>query len=180
MNNLRPSPADPNTSVGIGADGLRDRPASAEPGHTEQPRESVGPRNAGAINQSVAVPSPWPELFRRPVRYPNAYCWYVLVCALDLMLTNTAIHHAGAIEVNGIAAHAIETAGFWGLIILKVSTMIVVLLACELIGEACFRKGHPKDTGLKLAEWAVAISAIPVVLTLLQLGFVAAANLMLT
>jgi len=104
----------------------------------------------------------------------------VLVCALDLMLTNTVIHHAGAIEVNRIAARAIELGDFWGLIGLKVCTMIVVLLACELIGEACVRKGHPRDTGLKLAEWAVAISAIPVVLTLLQLAFVAAANLMLS
>ncbi|MFT5423023.1 MAG: hypothetical protein ACI89L_000796 [Phycisphaerales bacterium] len=106
-------------------------------------------------------------MLSRPVRYPNAYCWYVLVCALDLMLTNTVIHYAGAIEANGIAARAIEVAGFWGLIGFKVSTMIVVLLACELIGEACARKRHPRDTGLRLAEWAVAISAIPVVLTLL-------------
>ncbi|GJM19287.1 MAG: hypothetical protein DHS20C14_15000 [Phycisphaeraceae bacterium] len=79
------------------------------------------------------------------------------------MLTNFAMTHAGAIEANGIAAAAIERFGYPGLIALKVATMLVVIGICEIV--ACRRR----ITGVRLAEWAVAISAIPVVLTLAQL-----------
>jgi len=105
-------------------------------------------------------------IWARPVLFPNAYAWYVLVCSIDLMLTHTVMTHAGATEVNAIAARAIEHAGLWGLIALKTATMVVVLLICEAVG------GRKFESGKRLSEWAVAISSVPVVLTLLQLVFV--------
>lgn len=99
-----------------------------------------------------------------PARFPNHYCWYVLVCALDLILTNAVMTYFGAVEVNAVAHHAIERAGFRGLIALKVSTMIVVIGVIELLARRAFRVGH------RLAEWSIAISGMPVVVTLLQLA----------
>jgi len=108
--------------------------------------------------------TPWARLRARHASFPDAYCWYVLVCSLDLMLTNFAMNHAGAIEANGLAASAIELAGFHGLIALKLETMVVVISVCELVAI------RRRATAVRLAEWAVAISAFPVVLTLVQLA----------
>ncbi len=80
------------------------------------------------------------------------------------MLTNYAITHAGAIEVNGVAAAAINAFGFPGLIALKMLTVLIVIAVCEVLAE------RRRASGLRLAEWAVAISALPVMLTLAQLA----------
>ena len=121
-----------------------------------------------------AAPAAAHAFWSAPVHYPDAYCWYVLVCALDLMLTNTVIHHLGAIEVNALAARAIESAGFWGLIALKLATMAAFLLICETLAH------RRPASARRLAEWGVAISAIPVGLTLAQLAALALANLLVT
>ena len=53
--------------------------------------------------------------------------------------------------------------GFGGLIALKMLTVLVVITVCEVLAT------RKRATGLRLAEWAVAISSLPVVLTLAQL-----------
>jgi hypothetical protein len=105
------------------------------------------------------------------VLFPDHYCWYLLVCALDLMLTNTMVHHFGAIEVNGLAARVIEAGGFWGLIAFKMATAVLVISICEHIGR------ERRATARRVAEWAVAISAVPSVLSMAQLGIVAYQNM---
>lgn len=107
----------------------------------------------------------------RQVLFPDHYCWYLLVCALDLMLTNTLIHHFGAIEVNGLAARVIESGGFWGLIAFKMATAILVIAICEHIGRSRLA------TARRLAEWAIAVSAVPSVLSMAQLSAVAYQNM---
>lgn len=107
----------------------------------------------------------------RQVLFPDHYCWYLLVCSLDLMLTNTILHHFGGVEVNGLAAGIIEAGGFWGLIAFKMTTAILVIAICEHIGRVRIA------TARRVAEWAIAISAVPSVLSLTQLGFVAYHNL---
>jgi hypothetical protein len=102
---------------------------------------------------------------RSPALFPNHYCWYLLVCALDLALTNTVITRFGATEVNALAHAAIETAGFWGLIALKFATVLVVIGVIELVGR------RRLATALRLAEWSIVLSGIPVVATLAQLSF---------
>ncbi len=99
----------------------------------------------------------------RRASFPDAYCWYLLVGALDLMLTNFAITHAEAIEVNGVAALTLDRFGFGGLIALKMLTVLVVITICEVLAT------RTRATGLRLAEWAVAVSSLPVVITLAQL-----------
>lgn len=108
---------------------------------------------------------------RQEVLFPDHYCWYLLVCALDLMLTNTLIHHFGAIEVNGLAARVIESGGFWGLITFKMATAVLVIWICEHVGRSRLA------TARRLAEWAIAISAIPSVLSMAQLSVVAYQNM---
>ena len=96
------------------------------------------------------------------VLYPTQYVLYVLVSSLDLITTHTVMRHFGAVEVNTIADRAIKMFGFWGLIGLKFGTVVAVVLICEYVGRR-----RPR-TGLKIAEWAVAISAVPVVVAVLQ------------
>ncbi len=106
------------------------------------------------------------------VLFPDHYCWYLLVCVLDLVLTNTLLNHFGGIEVNGLAAGVIESGGFWGLIAFKMATAVLVIWICEHIGRSRLA------TARRLAEWAIAISAIPSVLSLTQLAVVAYQNMM--
>jgi hypothetical protein len=102
-----------------------------------------------------------PHLHRH-VLYPNHYTWYVLVSSLDLIMTNTVMHHFGAREVNTIADMAIRHFGFWGLIALKFATVVLVVFICEHVGRK-----RPL-LGKKIASWAVAISAVPVVVAVVQ------------
>jgi hypothetical protein len=104
-----------------------------------------------------------PRALTQPVLFPSRYAWYVLVCFLDLIVTNTIIAHFGGVEANAIAQRAIALAGFWGLIAFKVCSMIVVITICEIVG----RRREP--TGRRVAEWAIALSSIPVVLGLMQI-----------
>lgn len=103
-----------------------------------------------------------PGVRSRHVLYPNQYVWYVLVSSLDLIMTNTVMTHFGAREVNTIADKAIQLFGFWGLIGLKFATVVVVIAICEFVGA------RRPALGKKIAEWAVAISAVPVVVAIVQ------------
>ncbi len=102
-------------------------------------------------------------LASRPVRYPDHYLWYILAASLDLMLTNALINFHGFEEANALAARIIDLSGFAGLIAFKFATVALVVVICEFVG------GHRHSTGRKLAGAAIAISALPVVLGLLQL-----------
>lgn len=97
--------------------------------------------------------------------FPSHYCWYIFVCALDLILTNTVIATFGAAEVNVIANHFLQAGGFWGMICFKVATMLVVIGVIEIIAR-CERHA----TAHRLAEWAIVLSGIPVVCTLAQIA----------
>lgn len=105
------------------------------------------------------------RVLRAPTLFPNHYCWYLLVCCLDLALTNLVIGRFGATEVNALASRAIEVGGFWGLIALKFATVLVVIGVIELVGR------RRPVTGHRLAECAIVVSGIPVVATLAQLSF---------
>ncbi|MEL7474119.1 MAG: DUF5658 family protein [Planctomycetota bacterium] len=95
------------------------------------------------------------------VRYPDQYAWLVLVGMLDVMLTSFLLTHLGGVEVNPIAQWCIEHLDRWGLIALKVVTIAVFVVICEAVGA----RRH--ETGRRLAEWAIALSAAPVAIALL-------------
>jgi len=94
--------------------------------------------------------------------YPNQYVWFVFVAALDIMLTWTILGIGGR-EVNLLADAVIAYRGLAGLILFKFSLTVFVILMSESIGRRRYQ------TGRSLAEWSVAISAIPVVVAAVQL-----------
>jgi len=103
-----------------------------------------------------------PSVWGRGVLYPNVYVWYVLLASLDVMLT-AVIVAAGGHEMNSLADRVLGRWGLPGLVVFKFSLVLVVVAICEVVGRRNDRKGR------KLAEWAVAITAIPVVVSLVQL-----------
>jgi hypothetical protein len=117
------------------------------------PRDSLPERRSSRACEGV---------HRRHVLYPNQYVWYVLVSSLDLIMTNTVMNYFGAREVNTIADRAIGVFGFWGLIGLKFATVVLVIGICEFVGM------RRPALGKRIAEWAVAISAVPVVVAMVQ------------
>lgn len=105
---------------------------------------------------------------RRPVLFPDRYAWYVLVSALDVIVTVTLLVHLGAREVNMIAQRSIDNFGTWGLVGLKFASVIFVVVVCEFVGR------RRERTGRALATAAIFISLFPVVAALLQVLFVLA------
>lgn len=97
-----------------------------------------------------------------PMRYPRPYAWFVVVSVLDILFTWTVLLLGGK-EVNAIADMVINYAGGKGIIIYKFCLIVLVMVLCEIIGRRRDRIGK------KLAEWSVALTAIPVVLSIYQL-----------
>ncbi|MGQ0629356.1 MAG: DUF5658 family protein [Phycisphaerales bacterium] len=110
----------------------------------------------------IAIAEPF-SFTRSPALFPNHYAWLLLVGALDVMLTYVVLR-LGGIELNGLAARAIESAGHWGLVAIKFSAAAVVVLLCEAVGR------RQRLSGRRLSEWAIAIWSFPVVVALVQLA----------
>jgi len=99
---------------------------------------------------------------RRVALFPNCYVWYVFFAALDVMLT-TVVLHLGGSEVNLLADWVLTRYDLPGVVTFKFSLVVLVVCICETVGRRHYRVGR------KLAEWAVAITAIPVILALVQI-----------
>jgi Domain of unknown function (DUF5658) len=104
-------------------------------------------------------------IHRRPVLFPDAYAWYVLVSALDVMVTVAVLVHLGAQEVNTFAQWSIEQFGTWGLIGLKFLSVVLVVLICEYIGQ------RRAALGRRLAVAAIFLSLLPVAAALAQVVY---------
>ena len=102
------------------------------------------------------------SLWRRAVLYPDVYVWYVFVAALDIMLTWIILHSDGS-EVNLLADWIIRRWDLPGTVIFKFSCALLVVLICEFIGRVRPRLGR------RLAQWAIALTAVPVVWAFTQL-----------
>lgn len=90
-----------------------------------------------------------------PVLHPNHYAWFVFLSALDLMLTWVLILQGGS-EINPIADAVLQRGGLASLTVFKFAIVMLVIVICEWA-----TRSQPR-TGFKLAEWAVAITAVPV------------------
>ena len=113
----------------------------------------------GSPGDEFVLPrAPW----QRAALYPDLYVWYVLFAALDIMLTWIVLHFEGE-EVNPVALGILQRYGLAGMVAYKFMLVTLVILICETVGHARDRVGR------KLAEWAVAITAIPVIIALTQL-----------
>jgi hypothetical protein len=149
----RDPPADPTTS---------NAPVGDTPPERDIPREP-SPRRAPATLEEPG------GLLTRTVLYPRIYPWYVFLAALDIMLTWVVLHSGGR-EVNVMADWVIRMGGLRGTVLFKFATVLLVIAICEVVG----RKRPP--LGLKIAEWSVAVTAIPVTVTLVQLLVVVLRN----
>lgn len=96
------------------------------------------------------------------MRYPGAYLWFVFVSALDIMLTWVILESGGS-EVNPVADAVIQRFGLQGMVAFKFSLVIFIVIMCEWMGRRSDRHGK------KIAEWSVAVTAIPVVLAFVML-----------
>ena len=105
------------------------------------------------------------------MRYQNGYALFVFVSCLDIILT-WVILYRGGLEVNPVARLVIDAWGLPGAIIFKISLMLFVIIACEIVGRTSDLKGR----GLVLV--AILISSFPVVwsLTLLTLNWLNQGN----
>lgn len=111
------------------------------------------------METSVATNEPPP--FSQPL-YPNLYVWFVLASAIDVFLTFVVLSLGGR-EVNAIARWVLDEFGVLGMTIFKFAIVVLIILICQTIGR------HRKRTGRRLAEWAVAITFIPVTFSLVLL-----------
>ena len=94
--------------------------------------------------------------------YPRSYKWFVFISAVDVILT-WFILLLGGREVNVIADAVIASAGLQGILIYKFSLVLLVVMICEVVGRRRSRVGR------NLARAAIAITALPVVLSITQL-----------
>lgn len=90
------------------------------------------------------------------------YAAYLVLAALDVCFTHLVLSMGGW-EANALAARALDAWGTPGLAALKIFTVAVVLVCCEAV------RAKRARLGMRLAEWAVAISVIPVVVGGLQI-----------
>ena len=98
------------------------------------------------------------------MRYQNSYALFVFVSCLDIILT-WVILYRGGLEVNPVAKLVIDAWGPPGAIIFKLSLMLFVIIACEIVGRKSDLKGRV------LALVAILISGFPVVWSLSLLFF---------
>jgi hypothetical protein len=137
---------------------------SAEPGQSEAP-PAGGPATGGVAR--AARP-------KRSVLYPNAYVWFVFLAALDVVLTYLILHpvlffrdfdmtESRGSEVNALANWIIERWDVPGMVVFKFALVVIVIVLCEIIGR------RKDQTGRRLAEWAIALTVIPVALALIQM-----------
>jgi hypothetical protein len=94
--------------------------------------------------------------------YPNRYVWFVLLSAMDVMMTFVIIWIGGR-EANGIADAILQRFGFAGMTIFKFAIVVGVILLCEFIGRRSEAKGR------RLAEWSIALTCVPVVIAFVLL-----------
>lgn len=100
------------------------------------------------------------------VLYPQAYVWYVFLAALDVMFTYLILHPIFAdrgVEMNVLASWVIHRAGLPGMAVYKFALVLIVVTICELVGRRRYQLGR------RLAEWCVAISAVPIIVAVVQM-----------
>jgi len=97
-------------------------------------------------------------------RFPNHYCWYILGGMLDLILTWVVLHLGGR-EINILAHRAIEFLDIWGLIALKIASIIVVITICETLARI-----NKETVAKRLALAAIVVGFFPVAVALAQLA----------
>ena len=113
------------------------------------------------IEESPEIEIKRPVLVRR-LLYPGVYLWYVVLASSDIILT-WIILSLGGREENALANWIFEHGGLVGAVVFKFAMVVLVVIICEFVGR------HRDKTGRRVAEWAIALTAIPVVVAIVQL-----------
>jgi hypothetical protein len=100
---------------------------------------------------------------RRAMKYENTYVWLIFVSCLDIMLTWIVLWRGGR-EANWLAALILHHFGLPGMVLYKLLLVVFIIAICEWIGR------HNHSAGGRFARWAVAISAVPVMIALVLLS----------
>ena len=128
------------------------------------------PANVTGTEARPAAPrSKWAAL------YPDAYIWFIFLASLDIMLTYLIMNpilfshddfgaEPRGAEANAVANEVIQRWDVPGMVIFKFVLVMVVVFICEIIGR------RRDAAGRRIAEWAVAITSIPIVIALIQMG----------
>ena len=77
-------------------------------------------------------------------------------------LTYVVLWFGGA-EVNAVARWVLERFGIAGMTVFKFVLVVIVILICQTVGL------RRESTGRRLAEWAVALTFVPVVFSFVLL-----------
>ncbi|MBL0927710.1 MAG: hypothetical protein IBJ11_08670 [Phycisphaerales bacterium] len=104
-----------------------------------------------------------PAALRTPVMYPRAFAAYIGLSAADVLLTSACFNH-GAYEANVVAGLFLRWGGEEGMAMFKFSTVMLVLLICQLVGR------ERTDVGRGVVHCACFVSALPVTLALFILA----------
>jgi len=115
--------------------------------------DEIGPKDSTQPLPVCTAMSRWDV---RPMLHPRHYTWFVFLSAMDIMFTWVLILLGGA-EANPIADAVLQHGGLPSLVVFKFCLVMLVVILCEWT-----TRKNPRS-GLRLAEWAVAITAIPVV-----------------
>jgi hypothetical protein len=96
---------------------------------------------------------------RRDVLFPNGYAWFVLVSALDVMLTWIVLWFGGR-EANSLASVVLRRYGLVGMVSFKFALVVLVVVLCEWIGR------YNDRVARRMAGFAVVVTCLPVVLAI--------------
>lgn len=108
-------------------------------------------------SEAVAVPAP-----RSALLFETQHTWFVFLSSIDVLFTMIVLA-LGGVEVNGIAAAVIDHHGLTGMVFFKFLLVMFIVIIVENIGRRRY------STGLRVAEWEVALTSIPVVVSFAQL-----------
>ena len=120
-----------------------------------------------AVRQDISAPEDSRSLrafLRQGAVHQDLCVWFVFLSALDVMLTWIMLHWGGS-EVNALANWIIDRWDIWGLVAFKFGVVALVICMIHVIARL------NKPAARHLAEWAVALATIPVVLALVQLAY---------
>lgn len=95
--------------------------------------------------------------------FPNAYAWFILASALDVMLTWVVLF-AGGRELNRLADTIIGRFDLAGIVAFKFTLVLLIIAICELVA----RTRH--QLGRSLAVCAVLVTASAPAVATLQLS----------
>ena len=105
---------------------------------------------------------PLAAFLTQPVIHRDLCLWFTFLAALDVLFTAVALFMGGS-ELNTLAHWIIERWDLVGMVAFKFVIVMLILCMVHVIDRLDGRAAR------RLAEWAVALTCIPVTLAVVQL-----------